>query len=286
MKNGWKREVKRLILVVLGSVIMATNIKCFVQPAGLMMGGVSGISLLVEKIFGTFTDIRVSYAVVNLLLNAVPVIIGFMFIGKKFTMYSCIEIVLSSLLTEVIPSYPITNELLLLSVFGGIINATATCLCLFGDATTGGTDFIAIFMSERFNRDSWNYIFACNTVILTVAGLLFGWETALYSIIFQFASTQVLNVMYKRYQQQTMFIVTDKPDEVYDQIVKNTNHGATLFKGTGLYEQKERTMVYSVVSADEVKRVLMHVREADEKAFINCIKTDSLQGSFYRRPND
>ena len=118
------------------------------------------------------------------------------------------------------------------------------------------------------------------------AGLLFGWDKALYSIIFQFASTQVLGTVYKRYQKRTLFIITDQPEAVYKEIMENTHHGATLFRGTGLYEQKERAMVYSVVSADEIKRVLSRVRAADSHAFINCLKTDSLAGRFYRKPND
>ena len=75
--------------------------------------------------------------------------------------------------------------------------------------------------------------------MLSVAGVLFGWERALYSIIFQYASTQVLHMLYKRYQRQTLLIITDKPEEVYELIKDITHHGATLFKGVGLYEQRE-----------------------------------------------
>ena len=123
-------------------------------------------------------------------------------------------------------------------------------------------------------------------VMLSVAGVLFGWERALYSIIFQYASTQVLHMLYKRYQRQTLLIITDKPEEVYELIKDITHHGATLFKGVGLYEQRERTMIYSVVGADEVKQVVARVRTADPHAFVNSIKTNSLTGRFYRRPND
>ena len=96
----------------------------------------------------------------------------------------------------------------------------------------------------------------------------------------------MLSTVYKRYQKRTLFIITDQPEAVYKEIMENTHHGATLFRGTGLYEQKERAMVYSVVSADEIKRVLSRVRAADSHAFINCLKTDSLAGRFYRKPND
>lgn len=99
--------------------------------------------------------------------------------------------------------------------------------------TSGGTDFIAIFLSEKYSIDSWNYIFAGNVVILGIAGALFGWDKALYSIIFQYTSTQVLHVLYKRYQKQTLIIVTKRPEDVYEAIAEITHHDATLIKGDG-----------------------------------------------------
>lgn len=286
MNKGWLGRVRRLAMVCLGAVIIAANIKSFVRVGGLYPGGVSGLTLLIQGVFQRFAGLEVPYTLITLLLNAVPISIGFLFIGKKFTLYSCVVILLTGVLADTLPGYPITSDPLLISVFGGIINAIGISLCLLAGATSGGTDFIAIFMAERHNRDVWNFIFAGNVVILLVAGLLFGWEKALYSIIFQFTSTQVLGVVYKRYQMRTLFIITQKPEQVYQEIAQHTHHGATLFYGTGLYQQQQRAMVYSVVAADEIKEVLTRVRATDQHAFINCLKTDSLTGRFYRRPND
>ena len=107
--------------------------------------------------------------------NSIPVFIGLKFIGKKFTISSVCVIVLSGLLTDIIPSQPITYDTLLISIFGGLINGFCISLCLIGNTSTGGTDFIAIYFSEKNGRDIWNYILCGNAVILTVAGLLFGW---------------------------------------------------------------------------------------------------------------
>ena len=123
-------------------------------------------------------------------------------------------------------------------------------------------------------------------MILVIAGMLFGWDKALYSIIFQFASTQVLQTLYKRYQKQTLLIVTGKPDEIYEGIREITNHDATLIKGIGCYRKKECNILYSVVGRDEVRKVLRYVKETDPEAFVNMIRTESLSGRFYQRPND
>ena len=122
--------------------------------------------------------------------------------------------------------------------------------------------------------------------MLLVAGLLFGWDKALYSIIFQFASTQVVRMLNRRYQQTTLFIISDFAEQVFHKIREATHHSATLFHGTGLYNGQSRTMLYSVISSDQVKDVIRQIRQVDPKAFINIIKTDQISGNFYKRPND
>lgn len=279
-------EAKRLLLVIAASFIMALNINSFIHAGNLIPGGFNGITLLVQQIGNEFFNIRIPYTAVNLLLNAVPVFISFKFIGKKFTGYSCLMIVLSGILTDILPGHAVTQDILLVCVFGGIINAFAISLCLFAHATSGGTDFIAIFFSEKYGVDTWNYIFVGNVMILLIAGALFGWTEALYSIIFQFTSTQVLHQIYRHYQKETLFIITEKPEEVYVEIKNITNHDATLFKGVGCYKKQECNMLYSVVGSDEIRKVVSKIREVDEHAFINTMKTEQITGRFYKRPND
>lgn len=286
MKFSWKEDGKRVCIVCLAALMMALNIKTFVQTGGLYPGGATGLTILIQRSAKMFLGISIPYTLVNVILNAVPVYIGFRFIGIKFTSYSCLMILLSGILTDLIPGYSITSDTLLISIFGGIINGSVMSLCLFGNATTGGTDFIAIFLSERKGMDAWNIVLGLNVLILGAAGYLFGWDKALYSIIYQYASTQVLHTLYKKYQQQTLFIVTDHPRQVCEAISEVSHHGATILHGEGSYELKEHDMVYSVVSSAESKHVINAVRTVDPKAFINSIKTTELSGRFYHKPED
>ena len=281
-----KKDGKRIIVVCQASVLMAINIKTFVKAGDLYPGGATGLTVLIQSIFERFLDIAIPYTLVNLLLNLVPVYIGFRFIGKKFTLYSCLMIVLTSILTDVIPQSAITYDILLISVFGGIINGFVISICLIMNATTGGTDFISIYLSEKKGVDSWNFILAFNVVIIMVAGMLFGMDKALYSIIFQYASTQTLHMLYKRYQKQTLFIVTNKADKVCQAINTVSMHGATILSGEGSYEHEKRKVVYSVVSKEESREVINAVKKADEAAFVNAIRTEELSGRFYYRPNE
>lgn len=286
MSFDWKKDGKRIGVICLASLIMAVNIKTFVRTGGLYPGGATGLTILIQRVAEMFFQINIPYTAVNLVLNAVPIYIGFRFIGKKFTLYSCLMIVLTSVLTDIIPEEVITYDTLLISVFGGLINGVVISMCLHMNATTGGTDFISIYLSEKNGVDSWNLILGLNIVILTFAGILFGWDKALYSIIFQYASTQILRALYKRYQKHTLFIVTNKTKEVCTAIYSISNHGATILEGEGSYEHHERNIVYSVVSGEESKKVLRAIKKADPTAFINMFKTEELAGSFYQRPTE
>lgn len=286
MKFSIREDGKKILVVCLAAVLMAINIKTFVRAGGLYPGGATGLTILAQRIGELFFMVEVPYTVVNLLLNAFPVYIGFKFIGKKFTLYSCLMILLTSVLTDIIPGFVITYDILLISVFGGIINGLVVSMCLIMSTTTGGTDFIAIYLSDKKGVDSFNAVLGLNVVILGVAGLLFGWDKALYSIIFQYVSTQILHILYKKYQQQTLFIVTNRAAQVCAAIYEVSHHGATVLEGKGSYEHEERNIVYSVVSSAESKKVIRAVKEVDEEAFVNAIRTEQLYGRFYQKPVD
>lgn len=286
MKTEAKESIKKILVICFASFLMALNIKSFVRTGGLYPEGATGLALLIQRAADMFLHITIPYTIVNILLNAIPVYIGFRFIGKKFTMYSCLMIVLTSVLTDIIPGYAITYDTLLISIFGGLINGFVIGLCLHMNATTGGTDFIAIYLSEKKEIDSWNVVLGINVVILAAAGVLFGWDKALYSIIFQYTSTQVVHILYRKYQHETLFIVTNKATEVYEVISKMSNHGATIMEGEGSYEHQERKIVYSVVSSAQSKSIIREVKKADPHAFVNAIKTEQIAGRFYQKPNE
>ena len=286
MSDQMKRDVRRAAMVLAGALLMALNLKIFVRAGGLLPGGVAGLSVLIQRLAQRYLSLEIPYTVVNVLLNAVPVYIGFRFIGKKFTILSLLMIVVSSVLTDVIPAPALTSDPLLIVVFGGLINGLAVSLCLLADATSGGTDFIAIYLSQKRGMETWNLVLAFNAVLLCISGAFFGWDKALYSIIFQYISTQVLHLMYRNYQQQTLFVVTVKAQEICDAIYQQCHHGATILPAEGAYERQKKEMVYSVISGQGAKKVIRTIREIDPEAFVNSIRTTELRGSFYMKPKD
>ena len=276
----------RLILVTLGAILMAININTFVYTASLLPGGFTGVVLLLQEIFHKYLNIEIPFSIIYYILNAIPAIFCFKYVGKNFTLYSLLMIVLSGFFTDFFQGFHVTGDVLLCTIFGGLLNGLAISLCLFADATSGGTDFISIIVSQKTGKTAWNYIFMGNCVVLAIAGVLFGWDHALYSIIFQFTQTQVLNLLYKRYQKITLLVITEKDDEVYHLIKDTTNHDATLFRGTGCFKGAERKMLYTVVSGDQAVKLSTRIKQLDSSAFINVLQSKDLLGNFFMREND
>ena len=288
IKNGPLREAGlRMLVIMVYSVIVALNFKSFVQAGDLFPGGFTGLTRLLQRCAQEYWHITLPFAPLNLLFNAIPAAVSLKLIGILFTMYSCLAIVFSSFFTDMIPAVPVTEDILLICVFGGLVNGFAISLCLQVRITSGGTDFIAIALAERKNINAWNYIFCGNVVMLMVAGALFGWDRALYSIIFQFASTQVVRMMDPDGRRMTLFIVTgrEKAGGVCAQI-QDTRHTATLIEGVGLYNGEPCVMIYSVVGSNQLRRLTRKVKQADPQAFVNVIRTEKLMGNFYRDPRD
>ena len=281
-----RKDLLTILVIFIAAMIMAFNIKSFVRTAGLYPGGANGLTILIQHISETWFGVGLSFTVINLLINSIPIYIGFKYVGKKFTFYSLIMIIIAGIFTDFIPGMVITEDILLISIFGGIINGAAISLCLRAGATFGGTDIIAIFLSERKGIDAFNYVLGFNALILLAAGILFGWDKALYSIIFQYVSTTVIRLMYRKFHRATLFIVTDKPQEVSDTIYSISQHGATILEGEGSFGHCEKNVVYSVVDKPQVKKVVKAIKEIDPGAFVNEVRTERLAGNFYQKPEE
>ena len=283
-KKSLKSDVKSLAMLTLGAVILGFNMKSFVNTGGLFPGGFAGITLLITRSASEFFGVTIPYSAVYLPLNLIPALIGFKYIGKWFTIMSFYMVALSSFLTDLFPEMVITSDPVLISVFGGILTGISVVVCLLSGASAGGTDFISIYFAEKKGIDTWNYVFLANVGILTLAGILFGFEAAMYSIIYQFCCTQVISTLYKRYQKDTLLIITSYPQEVYQLISRMTKHDATMIHGVGMYQGAERNILYSVVGRSQVDKLMQEIHQIDPSAFINVIQTEQLAGRFYKPP--
>lgn len=272
-------------MLLAGSVIFAINMNTFIAAGDLVPGGFSGLSILIQSICERFFHISLPFSVLNITFNVIPAVVAFRLVGKRFTILSCGSIFLSSILVDLLPKYDIVNDPLLISVFGAIFGGIGIVLVLNSGASSGGTDFIAMSIAAKFkSSNSFNYVLYFSAAVILTYGILFGMDKALYSIIYQFCYTQVINALYKRYKKKTLFIVTDDPEQLSKALIELTNHSATCWSGEGAYTKKDRYVVYTVLSDGDIRRISRYIADHMPHTFVNVLNSTEVIGNFFIRP--
>lgn len=279
-----KSHLKSTIFIIISAFLMSFSLKVFVEAGDLFPGGFTGITVLISRLVKRQFDISIPFGLLYIFLNIFPTIVVYKFVGKWFTRYSMLHILLISVFTSIIPSTAVTYDVFLIAVFGGVITGLGASFALHGNASGGGSDFIALYISNKTHQSAWNYILYGNITLLIIAGLLFGWEQALYSMIFQFVATQTINSMHNRYKLVGLRMFTAIPDEVIDTILQHSRHGITKLWGEGGYTKKPRAMVYMVVNAYEANDVIQLARNVDPDIFIDLSNIEKVYGRFYQKP--
>lgn len=277
------RFVASLLTIVASSLLQTYVIQTFMDPCDLLSSGFTGVAILLNRIAG-LAGFDFSTSLGILLLNIPAAMFCAGKISKRFVFLSCVQFTLTSLFLEVLHFPPLFDEMILNVIFGGFLYGFVSVIALKADGSTGGTDFIAMYVSERFHRGIWEYVFAFNVLILLIFGSMFGWAAAGYSILFQLISTQTISRYYHRYSQILVEITTKDPEQVARQFKTYFRHGMTVIPAYGAYSQSNFFLCKSIVSSYEEREVIGRIREVDPECITYTHKVDHFYGRFYRRP--
>ncbi|WP_242325169.1 YitT family protein [Faecalibaculum rodentium] len=277
------RFVASLLMIVASSLLQTYVIQTFMDPCDLLSSGFTGVAILLNRIAG-LAGFDFSTSLGILLLNIPAAMFCAGKISKRFVFLSCVQFTLTSLFLEVLHFPPLFDEMILNVIFGGFLYGFVSVIALKADGSTGGTDFIAMYVSERFHRGIWEYVFAFNVLILLIFGSMFGWAAAGYSILFQLISTQTISRYYHRYSQILVEITTKDPEQVAKQFKTYFRHGMTVIPAYGAYSQSNFFLCKSIVSSYEEREVIERIREVDPECITYTHKVDHFYGRFYRRP--
>ena len=278
------KYLKTLICVFLSALLQSFCINVFITPAKLLSSGFTGLAILINKISSLF-GFTIPVSLLVLILNIPLGVLCFRSIGKKFVFFSILQVILLSIFLNF--HYTLLFDDLLLNVcFGGFLYGIAISLALRGNASTAGTDFIALWVSNKIGKSIFEYVFVFNSVLLLIFGYMFGWKYAGYSILFQFISTKTIDSFYKRYKLVTLEITTYHPKEICKAYIKHYRHGLSEVAGIGGYEHKELSLIHTVISFYELHDAIHLIKKIDPKAIINVISTERFVGHFYRQPLD
>lgn len=287
MKNEFIAKIIRYIpWVIVSALLQSIALTSFSVPGQIYSAGVTGFSRLLSDVLLDKFNIDIKYLVFYLIINIILSIIVYKYIGKAFTILSLSQTIMVSIFASIFKPLITIDDKILFAIFGGVINGFGCGLALTHNASTGGTDFLSVYLAVKYKHSMWNLIFGINCLLIILTGIIFGWERAMYSIIYQFGTTQVVNRMHKRYTSQTITIITEKPDEVSNEIFSTIRHGITKIEATGAYHNTKTTMLYTVVNGYQADDVVKAILKADPKAFVNIQDTKQVIGNYYQKPLD
>lgn len=275
-------HTKKFAVVLIGALLNGIAMNLFLIPANVYASGFTGAAQLISSILGEFAPFQLSTGILLFILNVPVTILAWRKVGKSFTIYSFLSVVLMSFFLEVIPIMHVSQDILLNAVFGGVIAALGVGITLKWGASTGGMDIVAMILSRMQDRPVGTYFFTLNSIIIVSAGFLYGWEKALYTLVTLYVSTRVIDAIHTRHEKLTAMIVTKKASELKSAIHSRLVRGITTVPAKGAFTNEQKEMMFIVITRYELFDLERIIREVDPQAFTNIVETTGIFG-FFRR---
>jgi len=261
----WYREIISYAGIVLGVLISAVAFNFFLEPNTIAPGGVTGLAIVIRTVTG------IPIYLTNLIINIPLFIIGVIVLGKAFGAKTLFATFGLSFFLKIVPYRVATEDLLLASVFGGILLGFGLGLVFKSGGTTGGTDLAGSILNKCFPKVSISsYMMAIDGIVVAIAGLASRkLEISLYSVISLYLAIKVINTMLEGVGYVKAFlIITEKPEEIGQAIMRDIQRGVTLFKGKGMYTKEEKDILLCVVNRSQFTKLKELVNMIDAKAFL------------------
>lgn len=275
-------EAKRIIVVIFSSLLLAISLNFFLINANVYASGFTGAAQLASSAFADFLGFQVSTGVLLLLLNIPVFILGWLKVGKGFTIYSILSVIFATFFLEVLPIISLSDDIILNAVAGGVIGGVAVGLSLKWGASTGGMDIVALFLSRLQDKPIGIYFLSLNAVIIVLAGFLYEPENALYTLVALYVTTTVIDAIHTRHEKVTAMIITTRAEELQKAIHDKMIRGITILPAKGAYTKADSNMLYLVVTRYELYDLEKIIADVDPKAFTNVVQTVGIFGLFRR----
>jgi uncharacterized membrane-anchored protein YitT (DUF2179 family) len=283
LKRLFKRELINGFLIILGVFSAAFGLKSFLLPNNFIDGGITGISLLVSSL----TKIDLPWLIVG--LNIPFMVIAYTQIGRNFVVKTAIGIVSLAIVVAVVKFPTLTEDKLLVSVFGGFFLGAGIGLTMRGGGVIDGTEVMAIAFSRRTGLTIGDIILIVNIIIFGFAARLLGLETALYSILTYLSASKTVDFIIEGIEEYTgVTIISGKNEEIRLMITEKLGRGVTVYKGTRGYgktgdKKGEVDILYSVITRLEVTKLNTEIEKIDPAAFVIMSSIKDTRGGMIKK---
>ncbi|HLR09697.1 MAG TPA: YitT family protein [Bacillota bacterium] len=275
-------EAKRIMVVIFGAVLNALSLNFFLINANVYASGFTGASQLLASIFNDFLGIGMTTGIILLILNIPVVILGWLKVGKGFTIYSIFSVIFMSLFLELLPVTSLSDDIILNAVFGGLLGGIGVGITLKYGASTGGMDIVAMVLSRMKDKPIGSYFLILNGAIVVCAGFLYEPENALYTLLTLYVTTRVIDAIHTRHEKVTAMVITQKAEELQRAIHDAMVRGITILPVQGAYSREDKKMLYLVITRYELYDLEQIIADIDPHAFTNIVQTTGIFG-FFRR---
>ena len=274
-------------LIIIGAFIMASGFVLFITPYKIMPGGVYGISIVLHHLFGT------PVGLVALCFDIPLTLLGIKILGPRFGVKTVIGFVFTAVfvdsLTYLWGEQPLVeNDALLSSIFGGVMVGLGLGLIFKSKATSGGSDIVAMIIAKYTRLPLGQLMILVDSAIVFIGFVAFrDWKIPLYSLIVIFITGKVVDVVLQGISyDKTLFIISEKTEEIRNKIIVDLNRGGTFIQGKGMYNGKDRTIIYTVVNRREVAMLQEFIHKTDPSAFMTVINANEIIGEGFKSLND
>ena len=276
---GPREFITGYLQILAGCLLGAAAYPAFLIPNNIAPGGLTGVATILNYLF------HWPVGTVSLLLNVPLFIIGYRSMGKIFAFRSLIATALFSLLIDVLPIRPVSEDPLLGTLFGGVVLGAGLGLILRGGATTGGTDMIARMVHRRLPFISVGmFLFAIDCLVVLGAAVAIGTEQALYAFINIYVCSKVIDAVMMGFGgNKACFIMSSSWEAVTARLMKEVGRGVTHLEARGAYTGKQQPVVLCVAARQEIMLVKRIVQEEDEKAFMFITEAHEALGEGFSR---
>ncbi|HNW97684.1 MAG TPA: YitT family protein [Bacteroidales bacterium] len=270
-------------LIIIGAFTLAVGYVYFISPHKIVPGGVFGISIVLHHVFGF------PIGITGLILNVPLTIIGIKILGPRFGVKTVVGFSLASIfidtLTMIWGEAPLVKEDVLLSaIFGGVLVGLGVGLIFKGKATSGGSDIVAMIIAKYTRMPLGQLMIIIDSCIVIVGLIAFGdWRIPLYSWIVIFITGKVIDTVLEGISyDKTLFIVTEKYEELREKIIKDLDRGGTLLHGEGMYKGTEKKVIFTNVNRRELAMLQEYINSIDPNAFMSVIDANEIIGNGFK----
>lgn len=278
-------------LITIGAFILASGFVFFIDPHRIAPGGVYGIGIVVHyltKGLLSWAPEGLPIGAVGLALNVPLTIIGIKLLGPRFGVKTVIGFILASVFIDALHFVfgydPLVDDLLLSSIFGGVLIGYGLGLIFKSKATSGGSDIIAMIIAKYTRLPLGQLMIYVDSAIVLLALVAFkDWKIPLYSWLVIYITGKVIDMTMQGVSyDKTLFIVSDKYELIRDKLINDIDRGGTLINGTGMYKGQDKKIIFTNVSRREVYILRDYIEQIDPRAFITVIDANEILGNGFK----